>query len=89
MYYYLVRAIDNRNKLLCWDTGPMAVASRLGLLYDNADCDGKALPASRNDELKDVLPPDTITAFRKPDGTMYAMIMMEHAPDENILNKMK
>lgn len=89
MYYYLVRAIDNRNKPLCWDTGPMAVASRLGLLYDNADCDGKALPASRNDELKDVLPPDTVTAFRKPDGALYAMIMMEHALDENILNKMK
>ena len=67
----------------------MAVASRLGLLYDNADCDGKALPASRNDELKDVLPPDTVTAFRKPDGALYAMIMMEHALDENILNKMK
>ena len=89
MYYYLVRAIDNRNKPLCWDTGSMAVASRLGLLYDNADCDGKALPASRNDELKDVLPPDTVTAFRKPDGALYAMIMMEHALDENILNKMK
>ena len=112
MYYYLVRAIDNRNKLLCWDTDPMAIASRLKLLYDNEDCDppvgksgqgrrflkllydnedcdGKALPASRNSELKDILPPDTITAFRKPDGTMHAMIMMEHAPDENILNKMK
>ena len=89
MYYYLIRATGNRNKLLCWDTDPMAIASRLKLLYDNEDCDGKALPASGNSELKDILPPDAITAFRKPDGTMYAMIMMEHAPDENILNKMK
>ena len=88
MYYYLIRATGNRNKLLCWDTDPMAIASRLKLLY-NEDSDGKALPASGNSELKDILPPDTITAFRKPDGTMYAMIMMEHAPDENILNKMK
>lgn len=44
MYYYLVRAIDNRNKLLCWDTDPMAIASRLKLLYDNEDCDGKPFP---------------------------------------------
>ncbi len=89
MYYYLIRVTDNRNKLLCWDTDPIAIASRLKLLYDNEDCEGKALPASKNDELKDVLPPDTITAFRKPNGTMYIMIAMEHAPDENILNKMK
>lgn len=89
MYYYLIRATGNRNKLLCWDTDPMAIASRLKLLYDNEDREDKALPASMNDELKNVLPPDAITAFRKPDGTMYIMIMMEHAPDENILNKMK
>ena len=45
--------------------------------------------ASMDSELKDVLPADTATAFRKPDGTLYAMIVMERAPDENILNKMK
>lgn len=45
--------------------------------------------ASMDSELKDVLPADTATAFRKPDGTLYVMIVMERAPDENILNKMK
>ena len=25
MYYYLIRAIDNRNKLLCWDIGLLTI----------------------------------------------------------------
>lgn len=75
--------------LLSWDEDPNTVASRLKLLYDNEDHKGKAMLAGMDSELKDTLPAKTVTAFRKPDGTLYAMITMEHAPDENILNKMK
>ena len=75
--------------LLSWDEGPNAVASRLKLLYNNEDHNGKAMLAGMDSKLKDVLPANIVTAFRKPDGTLYAMVVMEHAPDENILNKMR
>lgn len=89
MYYYLIRKAGKNHKLLSWDEDPNTVASRLKLLYDNEGHKGKAMLAGMDSELKDALPVDTVTAFRKPDGTLYAMVVMEHAPDENILNKMK
>lgn len=79
----------NAPVLLSWDEGPNAVASRLKLLYNNEDHKGKAMLAGMDSVLKDVLPANIVTAFRKPDGTLYAMVVMEHAPDENILNKMR
>ena len=47
MYYYLIRVTDNRNKLLCWDTDPIAIASASSFSMITKIAKAKRFPPAR------------------------------------------